>query len=397
MDSGRLKLHELDKALGDSNRAAEYRRRFLERKLGVRLEAIGSTAIDFNKAVGRNIENPIGAAQIPIGVAGPLLVEGRYARGAFYIPLATTEGALVASVNRGAKIVTESGGARAAVVRDGMARAPLFKLPSLADAVDFVEWVGAHREEIRRAAESTTRHGRLKDVQPFIVGNNVWLRFVFETGDAMGMNMATIASEAAARYIEENYPRAELVALSGNMCVDKKPNAVNFLMGRGKTVVAEATIRGDVLSRLGVTAEAVHEVNVRKNLLGSALAHSYGFNAHFANIITAIFIATGQDVAQVVESSMGITWTEPRDGGLYISVTLPSLEVGTVGGGTGLPTQREALSMLGVAGPGDPPGANALKFAEIVAAAVLAGELNLILALARNELARAHQALGRSR
>jgi hydroxymethylglutaryl-CoA reductase (NADPH) len=397
LDSGRLKLHELDKALGDSNRAAEYRRRFLERKLGVRLEAIGSTAIDFNKAVGRNIENPIGAAQIPIGVAGPLLVEGRYARGAFYIPLATTEGALVASVNRGAKIVTESGGARAAVVKDGMARAPLFKLPSLADAVDFVEWVGAHREEIRRAAESTTRHGRLKDVQPFIVGNNVWLRFVFETGDAMGMNMATIASEAAARYIEENYPRAELVALSGNMCVDKKPNAVNFLMGRGKTVVAEATIRGDVLSRLGVTAEAVHEVNVRKNLLGSALAHSYGFNAHFANIITAIFIATGQDVAQVVESSMGITWTEPRDGGLYISVTLPSLEVGTVGGGTGLPTQREALSMLGVAGPGDPPGANALKFAEIVAAAVLAGELNLILALARNELARAHQALGRSR
>lgn len=397
IDNGKLKLHELDKALGDSNKAAEYRRRYLERKLGVKLDAIGSTVIDFNKAVGRNIENPIGAAQIPIGIAGPLLIEGAYARGLYYIPLATTEGALVASVNRGAKLVTESGGARARVLRDGMARAPLFKLPSLADALEFLEWVNAHREEIKRAAESTTRHGKLKDIQPFVVGNNVWLRLVFETGDAMGMNMATIASEAAATYIQENFPKAKLVALSGNMCVDKKPNAVNFLMGRGKTVIAEALVRRDVLSKLGVTPEAVHEVNVRKNLLGSALAHSYGFNAHFANIIAAIFIATGQDVAQVVESSMGITWTEPREEGLYISVTLPSLEVGTVGGGTWLPTQREALSILGVAGSGDPPGTNALKFAEIVASAVLAGELNLIVALARDELARAHQALGRSK
>lgn len=397
LEEGAVKLHELDRILGDSNRAAEERRRYLERKTGVRLDAIGRTVIDFNKAVGRNIENPIGAAQIPIGVAGPLLVRGQYANGEFYIPLATTEGALVASVNRGAKIVTESGGARARVIKDGMARAPLFKLPSMIDAVDFVEWIRAHFEEIKRAAESTTRHGRLKEIQPFIVGNNVWLRFVFETGDAMGMNMATIASEAAAKFIQENYPSAQLVALSGNMCVDKKPNAVNFLLGRGKTVVAEALIRREVLSKMGVRPEDVHEVNVRKNLLGSALAHSYGFNAHFANIIAAIFIATGQDVAQVVESSMGITWTEPREDGLYVSVFLPSLEVGTVGGGTGLPTQREALELLGVAGSGNPPGTNSLKFAEIVAAAVLAGELNLILALARNELARAHQALGRSK
>lgn len=397
VEQGKLKLYELEKALGDANKAVEARRRFLERRLGLELKAIGSTVIDFNKVVGRNIENPIGAVQIPVGVAGPIKVEGEYAKGLFYVPLATTEGALVASVNRGMKLVTESGGARARVLRDGMARAPLFKLPSLIDAVDFVKWVQEHFEEIRKAAESTTRHGRLKEVQPFVVGDNVWLRFVFSTGDAMGMNMATIASEAAAKYIEEHYPKARLVALSGNMCVDKKPNAVNFLMGRGKTVVAEALIGRAVLEGLGVTPEAVHEVNVRKNLLGSALAHSYGFNAHFANIIAAIFLATGQDAAQVVESSMGITWTEARPEGLYISVYLPSLEVGTVGGGTGLPTQREALAMMGVAGSGDPPGTNALKFAEIVAAAVLAGELNLIVALARNELARAHQALGRAK
>jgi len=392
-----VKLHEFEKIYGDANKAAEARRQYLEKVVGVKLENIGKTIIDFNTVVGRNIENVIGAVQIPVGVAGPLLVKGDYANGYFYIPLATTEGALVASVNRGAKFITESGGARVKVLKDGMARAPLFRLPSLIDAVEFVEWVTQHFEELKKAAESTTRHGKLKEVQPFIVGNYVWLRLVFSTGDAMGMNMVTIASDAVAKYIQQHFPKAKLVALSGNMCVDKKANAVNFLLGRGKTVVAETVVKREILERLGITAEDVHEVNVRKNLIGSALAHSYGFNAHFANIIAAIFIATGQDVAQVVESSMGITSTEPRDEGLYISVFLPSLEVGTVGGGTGLPTQREALALLGVAGSGNPPGTNALKFAEIIAAAVLAGELNLLIALARNELASAHQRLGRAK
>jgi len=392
-----VKLHEFEKIYGDANKAAEARRQYLEKAVGVRLENIGKTIIDLNTVVGKNIENVIGAVQIPVGVAGPLLVRGDYANGYFYVPLATTEGALVASVNRGAKFVTESGGVRVKVLKDGMARAPLFRLPSLVDAVEFVEWVTQHFDELKKAAESTTRHGRLKEVQPFIVGNYVWLRLVFSTGDAMGMNMATIASEAVAKYVQQHFPKARLVALSGNMCVDKKANAVNFLLGRGKTVTAEAVVKREVLERLGITAEDVHEVNVRKNLIGSALAHSYGFNAHFANIVAAIFIATGQDVAQVVESSMGITSTEPRDEGLYISVFLPSLEVGTVGGGTGLPTQREALALLGVAGSGNPPGTNALKFAEIIAATVLAGELNLLIALARNELASAHQRLGRAK
>ncbi|MEM1597739.1 MAG: hydroxymethylglutaryl-CoA reductase (NADPH) [Pyrobaculum sp.] len=392
-----VKLHELDKIYGDANKAAEERRKYLEKITGVKLENIGKTIIDLNTVVGRNIENVIGAVQVPVGVAGPLLVKGDYADGHYYVPLATTEGALVASVNRGAKLVTESGGARAKVLKDGMARAPLFRLPSLIDAVEFVEWVTRHFDEVKKAAESTTRHGRLKEVQPFIVGNYVWLRLVYSTGDAMGMNMATIASDAVAKYLQERFPKAKLVALSGNVCVDKKANSINFILGRGKTVVAEALVKKEVLDRLGVKPEDVHEVNVRKNLIGSALAHSYGFNAHFANIIAAIFIATGQDAAQVVESSMGITTTEPRDEGLYISVFLPSLEVGTVGGGTGLPTQREALQLLGVAGSGNPPGTNALKFAEIVAAAVLAGELNLLVALARNELASAHQRLGRAK
>ena len=394
---GRIRLHEADRVLGNANAAALARRLALERMLGVGLSSIGSTILDFEELVGRNIENPIGAVQVPVGVAGPLRVDGEYARGYFYVPLATTEGALVASVNRGAKAVTLSGGARARVIHDGMARAPAFWTPGIDEAVRLVQWVRERIEDIRREAESTTRHGRLIEVQPFITGNIVWLRFVYSTGDAMGMNMATIATDRAAEWILENYPgTARLVAISGNMCTDKKPAMVNMLLGRGKTVAAEAVIKRDVaLKVLKVPPEEIDAVNRVKNLLGSARAGSMSYNAHFANIIAAIFIATGQDVAQVVESSMGYTWTELRDGDLYISVTLPSLEVGTVGGGTRLPTQREALAMLGAAGGGDPPGTNARKLAEIIAATVLAGEINLLAALAANELARAHRLLGR--
>ena len=394
---GRVKLHEADRVLGNANAGALARRLALEKMLGISLSSIGSTILDFEELVGKNIENPIGAVQVPVGVVGPLRVNGDYARGDFYVPMATTEGALVASVNRGAKAVTLSGGARTKIVYDGMTRAPVFWTPSVIEAVRLVEWVRKHMEEVRREAESTTRHGRLRDVQVFYTGNLVWLRFVYETGDAMGMNMATIATDKAAEYILGNFPgEARLIAISGNMCTDKKPALINQLLGRGKTVIAEALIKRDVaLKVLKAPPEEIDYVNKAKNLLGTARAGSFSLNAHFANIVAAIFIATGQDVAQVVESSMGYTWTETRNGDLYISVTLPSLEVGTVGGGTRLPAQKEALSLMGVAGGGDPPGTNAKKFAEIVAATVLAGELNLLAALAANELARAHRLLGR--
>ncbi len=385
-------LHRYPQRVGSKNLAVLLRRRFLEKKLGVSLSAIGSTIIDFEEVEGRNIENAVGAVQIPLAVVGPLKVVGEYARGEFYVPMATTEGALVAGVNRGAKAITLAGGARCRVLRDGMTRAPLFKLGSVENAVKFVEWVQSNLPRIREVAESTTRHGKLVSIEPYVMGNLVWLRFVFTTGDAMGMNMVTIATDAAARFIVENYPgNVELVALSGNMCVDKKPAYINALRGRGKTVVAEALIPREVLEKVfRVDARSVHEVNVEKNWFGSVYGGSLSCNAHFANIVAAIFLATGQDVAQIVESSMGWTVTELRGEDLYISVTLPSLEVGTVGGGTWLPTQREALSIMGVAGSGNPPGTNAKKFAEIVAATVLAGELNLLAALARNELATAH-------
>jgi hydroxymethylglutaryl-CoA reductase (NADPH) len=397
LEKGEVSISKLDKELGNSNLAALARRLYLERKLGVSLSSIASTILDFEELVGRNIENPIGAVQIPLGIAGPILIKGEYAKGEFYVPLATTEGALVASINRGMKAITLSGGATVRVVKDGMARAPLIWTPSVLEARRLVEWVRENEGLLREAASRKTRHGRLKEIQPFIVGNLVWLRMVYSTGDAMGMNMATIASEEVCKEIDNNYAGPHrCVALSGNLCVDKKPSCLNKLYGRGKYVVAEALLKGEVAERiLKADVRAIHYVNISKNLLGSAVAGSLSFNAHYANIIAAIFIATGQDVAQVVESSMGYTWTELRGDDLYISVTLPSLEVGTVGGGTRLPTQREALAIMGVAGGGDPPGVKALKFAEIVAAAVLAGELNLLAALAAGHLARAHEILGR--
>lgn len=399
LKSGEIRLSDVDEIAGSRNLGALARRLFLEESRGVSLSSIGSTIIDFEGVVGRNIENPIGSVQIPLGVAGPLRIVGEHVSGDFYIPLATTEGALVASVSRGCKAITMSGGAYAVVYRDGMTRAPLFRTASVRRAVDLIKWVSENFEEIRKVAESTTRHGKLISIEPYIAGNNVWLRFKFSTGDAMGMNMVTIAVDKAARFIEERFGDAELVALSGNMCVDKKPSYMNAILGRGKSVVAEAVIKRDVVSSvLKTSVEDMIEVNSRKNLLGTSMAGGIGLNAHAANIVAAIFIATGQDVAQVVESSITYTWLEETlSGDLYASVTLPSLEVGTVGGGTWLPTQREALSLLGVHGPGNPPGINAVKFAEIIASTVLAGEVNLIAAIASGELARAHERLGRAR
>ena len=394
---GKLRFYEVGVVLGSENAGALARRLALEKMYGVSLSSIGSTILDFDELVGRNIENPIGAVQVPVGVAGPLRIEGDYAHGEYYIPLATTEGALVASVNRGAKAITLSGGARTKILFDGMSRAPAIWTPSIVEAARLVKWVEEHFNDVKREAESTTRHGKLKRIDAFHVGNIVWLRFVFETGDAMGMNMVTIAVDRAVKWIVDNFPgNVRVVSLSGNMCVDKKPSYLNMVFGRGKTVVAEAVVKRDIVEDvLKTEPEQIDFVNRVKNLLGSARAGSLSYNAHYANIIAAIFIATGQDVAQVVESSMGYTWTEVRNGDLYISVTLPSLEVGTVGGGTRLPTQREALALLGVAGGGDPPGINAKKFAEIVAATVLAGELSLLAALASGDLAEAHKRLGR--
>jgi hydroxymethylglutaryl-CoA reductase (NADPH) len=258
-----------------------------------------------------------------------------------------------------------------------------------------VSWVREHEGRLREAAESTTSHGELDEVTPYVVGDNVFLRFGYDTKDAMGMNMATIATQAACEVVEAETP-ADLVALSGNLCTDKKPAAINAVEGRGRTVSADVEIPREVVeSVFKTTPEAMAEANTRKNLVGSAKAGSLGFNAQAANVVAAAFLALGQDIAQVVEGSNAITTMDTRDDSLYASITLASLEVGTVGGGTKLPTQAEALDVVGVRGGGDPAGSNADALAETIAVAALGGELSLVGALSASHLASAHEELGR--
>jgi len=390
---GDIRLHELEEH-ADADAAADARRRLVEADAGVDLDAVGSYGFPAERA-DANIENMIGAAQVPMGVAGPVTVHGGAVDGERYLPMATTEGALLASVNRGCSVVDAAGGATARVTKSGMTRAPVFRVADVAEAEALVEWVRDNEGTLREAAEATTSHGELLDVTPYVVGDSVFLRFRYDTKDAMGMNMATIATRAAAEAIEEA-TTASLIALSGNLCTDKKPAAINAVEGRGRSVTADVTIPREVVeSRLHTTPEAIAEVNRRKNLVGSAKAGSLGFNAHVANVVAAMFLATGQDAAQVVEGSNAITTAEARDDGLYVSVSLASLEVGTVGGGTKLPTQGEGLELLGVAGGGDPPGSNADALAECIAAGALAGELSLLAALGSRHLSSAHESLGR--
>ena len=391
---GTLKIYELEKELGPLD-AIRVRREFIAQESGTPLENIGIFSIDVDRVVKRNCENMIGAIQVPLGVAGPVLVNGEYARGSFWLPLATTEGALVASVNRGCSAITRAGGAEVRIFHDGMTRAPAFAARSVSHAKEIADWVAGHEGELRAAAEKTTSHGKLTGITTYIAGTGVYVRLEFDTKDAMGMNMVTIASAKVADLIAEG-TGARLIALSGNMCTDKKPAAINSIMGRGMSTVAGVALSHEQIATILKTdAKTLAEVNYRKNLVGSARAGSMGFNAHAANVVAAMFIACGQDAAHAIDGATCITTIDPTDSGVYVAVTLPSLPVGTVGGGTGVDTQQECLRMLGVAGSGDPPGANAKKLAEIIATGVLAGELSLIGALSAQHLARAHQQLGR--
>lgn len=391
---GSLKIYALEKEL-PPREAVAVRRRFIEEETGSVLSRVGDYTVDPEVVVKKNCENMVGCVQVPLGMAGPVLVHGEYATGSYYLPLATTEGALVASVNRGCSLISAAGGAEVRVIDDGMTRAPVFATDSVVHAKEVITWIRDHEDEIRTEAESTTRHGRLTGIMTTVAGTSVYVRLRFTTGDAMGMNMVTIASAKAADLISRE-TGARLIALSGNYCTDKKPAAVNVVNGRGKTVSAGVRLSHDAIQKtLKTDASSLLEVNTRKNLVGSARAGSLGFNAHAANIVAAMFIACGQDPAHVVEGSLCITTVDPVPDGVYVSVTLPALPVGTVGGGTGVGTQAECLKLLGVSGGGDPPGSNAKSLAEIIGVGVLAGELSLLGALAAQHLARAHMELGR--
>ena len=374
---------------GKTKADVEERRSAAEEFTGVELKTISNYGFEPELAA-KNIENMIGTVQIPLGFAGPVRINGEYANGEFLVPLATTEGALVASISRGMSVINAAGGSSSMVFLDYMTRAPVLRVEDIAHSKEVMDWIITHDEEIQNAVSETTSHGKLADIEFFPDGRNLYLRFSFDTGDAMGMNMATIASEAVCRLIEKE-TGAVMVSVSGNMCSDKKPAAINMINGRGKTVLAEATIPRDIVeSKLHTTTEAIIDTNYRKNLVGSSMSGTLGANAHAANMVAAIYIATGQDPAQVVGGSMTLTTCERVDGDLYICVRMPAVEVGTVGGGTSLPCQSEALQMIGCKGDG-----KARKFSEIVASTVLAGELSTLAAQAAGQLGQAHKALGR--
>lgn len=318
------------------------------------------------------------------------------------LPPPPPQGALLASANRGARAISLAGGATTNLHDDGMTRAPLIKMPTTAAAAELRAWVEQPENfaTLEAAFNSTTRFGKLRSVTCTVAGRNVFVRFRCFTGDAMGMNMITKGVAEALTVLQSEFPAMRLLALSGNMCTDKKPSAVNWVNGRGKTVTAEVHLTGDILAKvLKTNADALVELNTAKNLVGSAMAGSVGgFNAHASNLVTAVYLATGQDPAQNVESSNCITLFEKDESGdgVYASVTMPSIEVGSVGGGTSLPAQSAALSMMGVKGASqDTPGANSQQLARIVAGATLAGELSLMAALTSGDLLSAHIKLNR--
>lgn len=370
-------------------KTAKERRKIIENELQVALPNIGHFSLAEAAAATRNCENMIGVTQVPLGLAGPLKVKSlKFKAESYYIPLATTEGALVASVNRGCRAIGESKGANLDSYRVGATRGPVFRVKNLSENDKLNNFLDSHFKKLQKIAAQTSNHLTLTKFFSRGLGKLRFVRFVFDTQEAMGMNMATIATNALVAYIEKE-TGVECLSLAGNYDVDKKPSWLNLIEGRGIKAWAEVTLPEKVLSKtLKTTAQKIYDVWLAKCLLGSAVSGSMGFNAHFANVIAALFIATGQDAAHVGEGSLGITTAEVINGkGLYMSVYLPDLMLGTVGGGTGLATQKEALSILGVK--------NAERFAELVAGAVLAGEISLLASLSEGSLARAHQKLAR--
>jgi hydroxymethylglutaryl-CoA reductase (NADPH) len=342
-----------------------------------------------------NIENYIGTAKVPVGLAGPLPVHGDHARGEFYIPLATTEGSLVASYNRGMRVIRESGGCRVKIFEDHMERAPVFRFTSLAEAETFTRWLEDNREIMDAAVSRTTSHGRLTEVDIFNLGRNVYVRFGFYTGDAAGQNMVNLATSQVCRDIMGAYPGWDAVEsfnLASKFCSDKKYSQINVLKSRGKKVTAEVDIPDEVLRERLRTSSGTVLDNFLSGTLSALYAGCVSNGFHAANGIAALFIACGNDPANVAESHVDILDLRPTEGGLYFGVTLPSLIVGTVGGGTNLPTQSECLNILGCKGDGNGP-----KFAEIVTAVVLAGEISLVGAITSDEWVGAHEKLGRNR
>jgi hydroxymethylglutaryl-CoA reductase (NADPH) len=372
---------------------AQRRRAFLHEQTGGDLSHVARCSIEAPRVSG-NIENFIGAAQVPIGVAGPILIDGEHARGWFYVPLATTEGTLVASHNRGMRLLSECGGVKCTVVEQAMQRAPVFLFPDARAARNFGAWVTENLSDIRAAAEATTRVGKLIGIHQYQVGPARFLRFNYTTGDAAGQNLTGKATLAACEWIKKHWAGEALeFLLSGNIDTDKKHSLMNTLHTRGRRVVAEAVLDKDKLKALmGVDTRELFRWRQVQNA-GAFIAGSASNGAQVANGVAALFIATGQDAADVSESQAAVSYTQRLDNGdYYWSITLTSLIIATYGGGTSLPTQRQCLELLGCNGQG-----KANKLAEICGAVALAGEISLASAVVHGDWVSSHETYGRNR
>lgn len=402
LNDNKIRQHELEKHLSDDlTRAVKLRREYMKAQIAsvqsreLDIDELPYENYDYKNVSGACCENVVGYVPIPVGIAGPVQLDGKLVP----IPMATTEGCLVASTHRGCKAITDSGGATSQLLADGMTRGPVLRLPSAAHAARLSNWLKVQENfyQIAGAFNSTSRFARLSSIQTSIAGRLMFTRFKSSTGDAMGMNMISKGVEKAMDVLQDYFPELELLSISGNYCTDKKPSAINWLEGRGKSVVCEAVIKEKVVKEvLKTSVDALVDLNYSKNFVGSAMAGSIGGNnAHSSNIVTAMFLATGQDPAQNVESSSCMTTMEKVGDDLYLAVSMPSIEVGTIGGGTHLPPQSTCLDIMGVKGAAMTPGANARQLAKMIACGVMAGELSLMSALAAGHLVRSHMHLNR--
>jgi hydroxymethylglutaryl-CoA reductase (NADPH) len=376
----------------------DERQAFIEERTGASLDHTRKFSFDPQEMSG-NIENLFGVAQVPIGLAGPLLVNGEHAQGEFYVPMATIEGTMLASYNRGMRVIRESGGVITTVSGEAMQRAPVFVFKSAREARDFEQWLVQNFEQIKAVAESTTSVGKLNEIEHYHAHNMLFTRFDYSTGDAAGQNMTSRATFVACEWINKKYEDLSHYLLSGNFDTEKKTSSVNMLKGRGRRVTAELTIpRQVMLDNLRITPEQMH-YGQGISSLSAFLSNSSNNAAHPANGLAALYLATGQDIANIGESNQCSTYNKvTRSGDYYFSITFPALILASYGGGTALPTQRECLEIMGCFGKG-----KALKLAEIAAALALAGELSLGAAARvdqktrKNEWVDAHEQLGRNR
>ncbi|HEY7899514.1 MAG TPA: hydroxymethylglutaryl-CoA reductase [Gemmatimonadaceae bacterium] len=359
---------------------------------GARCELLDTRTQEQAPHYAHHIENFVGTVKVPVGVIGPVRVNGVHAQGDYYVPLATTEAALVASYGRGARLLSAVGGCSAVMTKEGVGRAPGFAFSTMYDAGQFIAWILDALPAIAQVAERTSRFIQLNDTRVNLEGNHVYLIFEFHTGDAAGQNMVTIATHAICEYVMRDSPVKPLYSfLEANHSGDKKASAQSFLLGRGRSVTAEVVIPAAHVQERLHTTPAMMANYFRMSAIGGVLSGTIGVQGHFANGLAAMFLACGQDVACVAESAVGITRLESTDdGSLYAAVTLPNLVVGTIGGGTALPSQRACLEIMGLAGAG-----HANAFAEVCAAVVLGGELSIVGALVSNEFASAHERLAR--